>query len=254
MAKSVEFQQPARDIVLHYGHDARIQRATTDINFGIQVPDWPAFEALKKNLLESGFSKSPAQHRVISPGNVQVDIVPFGQVEDADSNIAWPPNGDLIMNALGFQEVCDNAKIVRIQDNPFVDIPVATPEGMEVLKLIAWIDRTIDLRGKDAKDLLYLFTTYEKIPTISNGLHENQNLMEGYGWDIELASAYQLGVDAETIAEKQTYDAITGLFNGDHKNLTVELLVEEMCEKIDREYDRNEELTNAFIDGFKRGE
>lgn len=38
----------ARDIVLHYGHNARIQRATADVDFGIQVPDWSAFEALKK--------------------------------------------------------------------------------------------------------------------------------------------------------------------------------------------------------------
>jgi predicted nucleotidyltransferase len=86
----------ARDIVLHYGHNARIQRATTDVDFGIQVPDWSAFEALKDHLLESGFSETRAQHRVLSPGNVQVDIVPFGPVEDEESNIAWPPDGDWV--------------------------------------------------------------------------------------------------------------------------------------------------------------
>jgi predicted nucleotidyltransferase len=240
----------ARDIVLHYGHDARIQRATTDVDFGIQVPDWSAFDALKESLLENGYSETRALHRVVSPGDVQVDIVPFGQVEDEEFNIAWPPDGDRVMNVLGFQEVCDNAEIVRIQDDPPVDIPVATPEGLAVLKLIAWADRTADLRGKDAKDLLYLFTTYEKIPTINSGLHEDQDLMEYYDWDIELASAYQLGVDAESIAEDQTYDAIASLFNGEHESLSVELLVEEMCEQIDREYERNEKLTNTFIDGF----
>lgn len=244
----------ARDIVLHYGHNARIQRATTDVDFGIQVPDWSAFEALKDHLLESGFSETRAQHRVISPGNVQVDIVPFGPVEDEESNIAWPPDGDWVMNVLGFQEACDNAELVRIQDDPPVDIPVATPVGMAVLKLIAWTGRGADLRDKDAKDLLYLFTTYEKIPAINSGLHENQDLMEAYEWDIELASAYQLGVDAESIAEEQTYDAIAGLFNGEHNSLSVELLVEEMCELTDREYERNEALANAFIDGFLRDE
>lgn len=240
----------ARDIVLHYGHNARIQRATADVDFGIQIPDWTVFSALKESLLKRGYSESRAQHRLISPENMQVDIVPFGQVEDGESKIAWPPDGDWVMSVLGFQEVCDTAEIVRIQDEPSIDIPVATPEGMAILKLIAWTDRTYNLRRKDSKDLLYLFTTYDKIPSINGALHENQDLMERYGWDIELSGAYQLGVKAKSITLKKTFDAIEALFNGSHTRLTVELLVEEMCDQVDREYDRNEALTNAFIGGF----
>lgn len=240
----------ARDIVLHHGHGVRVQRATADIDFGIQVHDWADFDALKASLLEDGFSKTEVQHRVRCPEGIPVDIVPFGQVENEESNILWPPDGDWAMSVLGFQEVCDNAEIVRIQDEPPVDIPVATPEGMAVLKLIAWTDRAADKRRKDAKDLLYLFTTYEKIPAISNILYEDQDLMESYGWDIELASAYQLGVEAENIAGDKTCEAIVNLFDGENNTLSVEMLVEEMCEQIDREYERNEALMNAFINGF----
>jgi len=32
----------ARDLVLHYGHGAAIRRATQDVDFAIEVPDWPA--------------------------------------------------------------------------------------------------------------------------------------------------------------------------------------------------------------------
>lgn len=240
----------ARDIVLHYGYGAPIQRATADVDFGIQVPDWSAFEALKKHLLGIGFTTTPAQHRVISPGKVQIDIVPFGQVEDEESKIAWPPDGDWVMKALGFQEVCDTAGMVRIQNEPSVDIPVATPRGIALLKLIAWTDRAANLRGKDAKDLLYLFINYEKIPVIRNGLYEDQELMEVYDWDVELASACQLGADARSIAKNRTFNAIANLFRGENDNLSVELLGEDMCGQIDREYKRNEELLNAFIAGF----
>lgn len=240
----------ARDIVLHYGHDAPVQRATDDVDFGVQVPDWSSFEALKTILLEDGFRKSKVQHRVISPGDVPVDIVPFGSVEDEQSNIAWPPDGSWVMNVLGFQDVCDHAEMVRIQDKPAVDIPVATTEGMAVLKLIAWTDRAADIRKKDAKDLLYLFTSYETIPAISQLLYENTDLMEAYDWDIDLASAYQLGVAAEDIIQEQTYDVIASLFHGEHGSLSVEILAEEMCEQVDREYDRNTVLLNAFIAGF----
>jgi len=240
----------ARDIVLHYGHNAPIQRATIDVDFGIQVPNWSSFEALKNNLLNRGFKKTKAQHRLMSPSNIQLDIVPFGQIEDEQSNVGWPPDGAWVMKVLGFQEVCENAELVRIQDDPFVDIPVATPEGMAVLKLIAWLDRTLDVRRKDAKDLLYLMITYERIPKINAGLHDNQDLMEQYDWDIELTSAYQLGKDSQTIAADQTFDAIAKLFKGEHEKLSVALLVEEMCEHIELQFVRNEQLIQAFIRGF----
>ncbi len=50
------------------------------------------------------------------------------------------------MKVLGFQEACDNAEWVRIQENPELDVPVATPAGMSLLKIIAWTDRAGDLR------------------------------------------------------------------------------------------------------------
>ncbi|MES9856486.1 MAG: hypothetical protein ABW166_07785 [Sedimenticola sp.] len=42
----------ARDLVLHYGHGAKIERATHDVDFAIEVPSWAAFEALKDKLCE----------------------------------------------------------------------------------------------------------------------------------------------------------------------------------------------------------
>lgn len=146
----------ARDLVLHYGHGAHIQRATTDVDFGIQVADWHAFAALKAMLISKGFQATHAQHRLISPHGLQVDLVPFGQLEDADARIQWPPDGDRIMSVLGFEEACANAEIVCIQNDPVVNIPVASPKGMVLLKLTAWMDRPRDLRSKDAKDFAYL--------------------------------------------------------------------------------------------------
>ncbi len=147
----------ARDIVLHIGYGAKIQRATRDIDFGIQVPNWNAFQSLKFDLLSRGFKETRQRHKLISNAGVPIDIVLFGQLEDENANISWPPDGDWVMNVLGFQEACENAKIVRVQNDPPVDIPVATPVGMAVLKLIAWTDRNADMRSKDAKDLLYLY-------------------------------------------------------------------------------------------------
>ncbi|OUS09075.1 hypothetical protein A9Q81_00095 [Gammaproteobacteria bacterium 42_54_T18] len=240
----------ARDLVLHYGYGAAIQRATSDIDFGIQIPNWTAFEKLTERLLENGFEKSQPQHRLVSPEGIQVDIVPFGQLEDERANIQWPPNGDMVMNVLGFQEALDHAEMVRIQDVPSVDIPVATPQGMTLLKLISWVDRAADMRKKDAKDLRYLMKTYTKIPAIMEVLYDSGFLEERYDWDTELAGAHQLGIDAKTIAGEQTYKAVSALFNGEHKKLSVETLVDEMSDQIAGEYEKNKEIIDALIEGF----
>jgi predicted nucleotidyltransferase len=240
----------ARDIVLHFGHGAKIQRATRDIDFGIQVPNWKAFQSLKQELLSRGFQESRQQHKLVSASGVPIDIVPFGQLEDDNANISWPPDGDWVMNVLGFQEACKNAEIVRVQDAPPVDIPVATPEGMTVLKLIAWTDRSSDMRSKDAKDLLYLFTTYHNIPKVKEQVFDDENLMEAYEWDIELASAHQLGKDARNITEKQTRSAIETLLNGKHEKLSIDQLILEMGERHDTNYDRHAKLLNSFAEGF----
>jgi hypothetical protein len=50
----------ARDLVLHYGHGANIQRATHDVDFAIEVPNWTAFEALRDRLCELGFKTTQA--------------------------------------------------------------------------------------------------------------------------------------------------------------------------------------------------
>lgn len=201
-------------------------------------------------MLAFGFKETTVSHRVISPGNLPVDIVPFGQIEDEHSNISRPPDGDWVMNVLGFREACEQGEYVRIRDDSPLDIPVVTTRCMVVMKLIAWADRAPYRRRKDAKDLIHLFSNDEKIPVIQNGLRENQNLMEAYDWDLELAGAYQLGVDSRALAVVRTCEVISRLFHSEHQSLSVGLLIEYMSEQIDREYARHEKLTQAFIDGF----
>lgn len=240
----------ARDLVLHFGHGAKIQRATRDIDFGIKLPNWAAFYSLKKELLLRAFKETKHQHKLISATGVPIDIVPFGPLVDDNTNISWPPDGDWIMNVLGFQEACDHAEIVRIQNDPRVDIPVATPPGMAVLKLISWCDRGAEVRSKDAKDLLYLFTSYHQIPKVRETAFENEALMETYNWDIELVCAHLLGKDARIITGKQTFSAIEKLLSDQHEKLSIDQLILEMGERNEGRYEQHQNLSTAFIAGF----
>ena len=240
----------ARDMVLHYGYGAKLQRATADIDFALQVPSWDAFAALRRELIRNNFSETNAAHRLIGPNNWPIDIVPFGGVADESANIQWPPSGDFVMNVLGFVEAFNHANIVRLSDMPILDVPVASPEGMTILKLIAWTDREIEQRNKDAKDLAYLLTTYEDIPTISDQLYSESTLMELYGWDMTLASAHQLGINVKQITLPQTQVVIASLLNNQHPRLKLERLINEMSENAAHQYARHQALISAFATGF----
>lgn len=239
----------ARNMVLHHGYGAKVQRATADIDFALQVPSWDAFATLRKELIRKNFSETNTAHRLIGPNNWPIDIVPFGGIADEKANIQWPPSGDFVMNVLGFQEALSNANTVRLCDAPILDMPVASPEGMAVLKLIAWTDRAADLRKKDAKDIAYLLTTYENIPAVSDQLYGETTLIELYGWDITLASAHQLGINVKQMTLPQTYNAISEVLNKQHPKLPLERLINEMGDTA-HQYARNEALVNAFSTGF----
>ena len=243
----------ARDLVLHCAYGAELERATQDVDFAIEIPDWAAFNTLKNKLEEIGFKVTKTQHRLISPEGVIVDIVPFGQVENEKASIAWPPEGDVVMNVLGFQEACDHAERVCIDKASELIVPVATPPGMALLKLIAWTDRARDKRIKDALDISYLLTTYERIPAVQEVLYSEEwtSIMDNYGWDITQAAAHKLGHDANSIAGDMTRAEIERLMRGELGERSSEQLITEMCgTRVDSRYEKNSRLLSAFRAGF----
>ena len=225
----------ARDLVLHYGHGARVQRATRDIDFAIEVATWGTYDALKDRLCERGFKPDKPQHRLLGPEDTVVDIIPFGPIEDTQASIAWPPGGEVVMSVLGFQDAYEAAEWVRVQNEPEIDVPVATPPGMALLKLIAWMDRDRDKRQKDALDIAYLLSTYEYIQAVTDALYDedNNSTLKASGWDMTLAAAHLLGRHANRIARAETRHEIARLARGELGGLNLECLAEEMCERID---------------------
>ena len=106
------------------------------------------------------------------------------------------------MNVTGFNEALEHALQVTISDKPTISIPVASPVGIAILKLIAWLDRETDIRKKDASDIKYLINTYHKIPNIENSLYSDEdgrNFLEKQDWDVSKASAIKLGFDISKI-------------------------------------------------------
>jgi predicted nucleotidyltransferase len=145
----------ARDLIFEHAYGIKAPRATKDIDLAVQVANWQDFERLKSQLMATGkFTGDKQSQRLRYHDVIPVDIVPFGGIE-ANGNISWPPEYSIEMTAAGFQEAHSHAQIVRLRENPALDVHVVTPAGLMILKLIAWNDRYPQAQ-KDALDIAFI--------------------------------------------------------------------------------------------------
>ena len=89
----------ARDLLLFYAHEIKATRATEDIDFAFALASWSHFEELRASLLSSELFRPHPRglHKLSHRSGVEVDLIPFGGLENADGTISWPPHGDTVM-------------------------------------------------------------------------------------------------------------------------------------------------------------
>ena len=95
------------------------------------------------------------RQRLIHKSGLLVDLVPFGGMEEASGQIAWPPDFSVVMSTVGFHEAYDNSIEVRIADDLIVK--VASLAGLALMKIVAWDDRRFE---RDAQDLGLIMRHY----------------------------------------------------------------------------------------------
>lgn len=198
----------ARDLVLHHGFDARIERGTHDLDFAIQVGNWASFTSLREALIKRGMIVDSRLIYRLGFESVdglpwELDILPFGDVTDNSQNLGWPPEGEIKMSMLGFQEALASAWKVSIHQEIDCVIPVANPVAMVILKMVSWTERDRLLRRKDASDVAYIIKSYEKIPDVFARLYDG-GFADACDYDLEDASAMLLGQQMSELASEQT--------------------------------------------------
>ncbi len=107
----------AREVMLRHVFGRPPGRRTLDVDFGIAVRDWDHFNMLKSSTEQAGFTPHPRKiHRLThnSTPAVVVDLIPFGGVESADRNIAWPPEEDIVMRVAGFSDGLESAVLAGL--------------------------------------------------------------------------------------------------------------------------------------------
>jgi predicted nucleotidyltransferase len=209
----------ARDILLTHIHDIQAIRATADVDIGISIQSWTGHDALRRALVASGNFTAPkgSAHRlnysVPQTGErTWLDIVPFGGVQDAHGEIAWPPDGSVRMNVAGFRQALDAAIPVRIASD--VVVPVASLPAQAMLKIVAWQDRHAADR-KDAIDLLFLMARYAQAGNLDRLYADAFDLVERHGHDPDIAGAALLGRDMATVASGDVRAQILAILRPD---------------------------------------
>ena len=74
---------------------------------------------------------------------------------------------------------------------------------MIILKMVAWTERDLELRKKDAADIGYILQNYAKIPSVLSRLYEDGH-MERCDWDEDMASAELLGIEIADVSAEPT--------------------------------------------------
>ncbi|MFA9371463.1 MAG: hypothetical protein ACERIH_07095 [Labilibaculum antarcticum] len=130
-------------------------RGTKDIDFAIMLSSLSDYDDLIDLLEERGFKRAKAPWTVYSEKfNVAIDILPFGEIEEHDTQDFTDRKSDL--HLVGFKEVLASSTQVHIEDK-IVQIPPLP--GMVILKLVAWSDRPEE-RDSDLYDILIIIEHY----------------------------------------------------------------------------------------------
>jgi predicted nucleotidyltransferase len=236
-----------RDLIFQHAYGVEVQRATNDYDFAFEVADIAAYEALRSTLISKGFQPDRQSQRLVSPRGVDVDLVPFGDLADEAGNITLPPEHDHKMSVLGFPEALASAQIVRMSQEPVLDVPVVSLPGLVLLKLIAWSDRPREKRAKDAQDFRYVIESFLKIPEDVSRIWEEANYIERFEGDIEQVSAAILGRQTREIADDRSAGVVFGLLTGDQ----LDAFTVDMDARLARSPSNSPLLVDAFLVGFR---
>jgi predicted nucleotidyltransferase len=129
-------------------------RVTYDLDSALAV----SFDRYPAGLdKEPGWSRHPRrEHTWIAPGDVEVDVIPIGEVGKPAASVTWPESG-LEMTLTGIHIAFEHATTVAVA--PGLAAPVAPPEVIALLKMVAYLDRP-HKRDRDLQDIAWILTDF----------------------------------------------------------------------------------------------
>jgi len=217
----------ARDFILKHQYGIEPRRKTGDIDLGVEVASWEQFKTLFESLISTGqFSPTPERQR-LRCGTVLIDILPFGPITDEDKKISWPPEHEIIMSMVGFEEAYEHSITIRVSSGPNLDIKLASLPGLAIMKLISWKEKYPN-RKRDAEDLLLIMNKYEEAGNSERLYGEDLPLLQEEGFDTKLAGTRLLGRDMAKISDPRTVQIVNEILDAETEELSQYKLATDM--------------------------
>ena len=132
-------------------------RKTMDVDLACWVSSWEEFNQImiiltsRHGLRQDGRIK----HRLWLRNEIYADLIPFGGIEDANGEFAWPPNFDVTLNVIGYQIAYAEAAVAQMG---MASIRVISPCWLAMLKLKAYTENPE--RTKDLIDVYFIVDHY----------------------------------------------------------------------------------------------
>jgi len=205
----------ARDLILMNGHNIPTIRATLDIDLGVQVPSWDEYLKLKQALINTGeFAETEDFQRMMFHSSLRIDLIPFGPIADKTSKIKWPPDQEIEMSILGFEESLRHSQTVRLRSNPKLEIKMVTLAGLAAMKIISWKDGYPE-RDRDAIDLALIIRNYTDAGNFERIYNEALDLVDSEDFDYVSVGARLLGRDIAVVLSTDTRAVVLEILNNE---------------------------------------
>ncbi|WP_426672097.1 hypothetical protein ACPPVU_12785 [Mucilaginibacter sp. McL0603] len=199
----------ARDIQLGEYITAR---KTNDVDIAIRVGNEKQYSVLKHALTDSGdfVAHTSEAIKLFYKGAIELDLLPFGDIEDDNREIKLHDPKLFIINMPGFKEVYPFAKEIEFEN--LGSLKICSLEGLVFLKLMAYGDNPS--RTKDIADIDHILINFFDINETAV-YNDHYDLMERYPTEnrdyLHLVGAHAIGRQLRKfiLKDKSLHDRIT---------------------------------------------
>ena len=149
-----------------------VARQTNDVDFAVYVGDAADYHKVREYLKDYFYYTETKQNQFVlmAPSGLQVDILPFGDLE-IDDAVHFKGEGLTSIKVNGFKEIYENGTEEFTTDTGHT-FKVASLPSIVLLKLIAFDDRP-EKRLKDAIDIDVIIKHYFGLQ--EDNIYENHN-------------------------------------------------------------------------------
>ena len=189
----------ARDVWMTAINAIPPSRITRDIDFAIFIEDKGTYQKLKRYLIEiEHFHPSKENTFVLLwQGRMQVDLLPFGNIEDENAKVSFEGTGLTSLNMPGFMEIYESG-LPEVELEGKHRFKFCTLPGIVILKLIAWEDRP-EIRRDDLKDILIILAHFFEMYTDQIYAHHS-DLFGDNDFELNLIASRVMGREMKKIA------------------------------------------------------